>query len=119
MFKINDAIDNIFTSAENEESIFKIIKIILDPTEDLEVKTEIRKPFLFSALKTYRDYLLSHKLKDSAGILSTFMENSFRLLISKDRKSREEIIKAIASSNNINIEEDNSNSIKRKGLIKR
>lgn len=114
-----DGLDNLFSSVSHEEEIFKILKIMLDPDTNLEVKTEIKKPFLFAGLKTYQNYLTSHGLKDSSGILSTFMKDSFRLHISKNRKSREEIIKAIAStSNNIEMNENNI-SEKNKGLIKR
>ena len=115
---IIDGLDKLLTSVEQDNEIFKILKILLDPKDNLEVKTEIKKPFLFSALKTYRDYLAEHKLIKSAEKLTIFMENSFRLLISKDRKSREEIIRAIASNSMHNTEENNIID-KKKGLIPR
>ena len=97
--RILDGLDSLFSTLERDDQIFKILTILLDPEENLEVKSEIKKPFLFAAIKTYDDYLKSHNLTKSAGILSKFVKDSLRLFISHDRKSREEIIRAIASSN--------------------
>jgi len=90
----------------------------MNPNTNLEVKTEVDKPFLFAGLKTYRDYLIDNNLKECSEILTTFMKNAFTLLISKKRKSREEIIRAIASTNNtIELNENIDNHSK--GLIQR
>lgn len=111
-------IDSILAPIEQQNQVFKILDVMLDPEENLECKTEIKKPFLFSALRTYKNFLSKHGLTESANIIDTFEINSYKLLISKDRKSREEIIKAIASSNSLE-ENEQFEPIKKKGLIVR
>jgi len=112
-------LDSLFSNIEQENEVFKILNVLLNPEDHLELKTEIKKPFLFSALRTYKDFLTKHGLGNSANIINTFENNSYKLLISKDRKSREEIIKAIASSNS-NIENQENFEMKgKKGLVNR
>lgn len=115
---VNNSLDSLFTTIKEESEVFKILNVLLDPNEHLELKTEIKKPFLFSALRTYKNFLTNHGLAESANIIDTFEVNSYKLLISKDRKSREEIIKAIASSNSIETNEE-FEPTKKKGLVSR
>ena len=85
---------------------------MIQSDKNLDLKTEIDKPFKFSALKCYSDFLRQNNLIESAQVIETFMSDSFRYLISKSRKSREEIIKALSSYStimgNTDIEEQNA-----------
>lgn len=97
--KESKGLEDIFDEVPNEKSeYYQILKDLLDSEKDLELKTEITKPLSWSALKIFMDFLDSHKMPLSKSILENFIKTSFKYLISKDRKSRSEIISAIKQS---------------------
>lgn len=94
--KIQNPLD-LLEKSDAENEFFKILDVLISSDSNLDLKTEIDKPFKFSALKCYSDFLKSNNMVESANVLEIFMSDSFRYLISKNRKSRDEIIKALQS----------------------
>lgn len=87
-----------------ESSTFEeILNTLLKGDKDLDLKTHIHNPKNLAILKSIADYL-KNELKDIdekqeiANIIYNFLETFLRYMISFDRLSRKEIIKAIASS---------------------
>lgn len=72
---------------ENSE-ILELVREFFNPEHNLEGKTELSNPTIWTLLTTIIDRLEDCKLPKSAQILAQFKENQFRHLISKDRKGR-------------------------------
>ncbi|MFW9949620.1 MAG: hypothetical protein ACFFKA_05790 [Candidatus Thorarchaeota archaeon] len=72
----------------------KIVEELLNG-KNLETKTELNKPILWSCMKLIEDFLESKKLSKSSIIIRVFTEYTFRYLISKDRKGRTEYLEAL------------------------
>jgi len=92
MSDISDIFDMVQTESEN----YKILRELIND-QNIELKTEINKPFDFSVLKLIAEYLRDNKLPYSASLIDKFIKISFKYLLSKNRKSREEIIRALHS----------------------
>lgn len=74
--------------------------------ENLDRKTELKRPLSWSIIDVIRNYLQGHNLTYSSGILQNFIEISFRFLISKNRQGRQEYVEALKSiSRNIESEQ--------------
>lgn len=109
--------EKIFTTKAQSNIEREIVVELFDTTTNLEVKTELNHPIQFATLKSLKDFCEANGLTNSALIIDKFMEYSFKFLISKERKGREEYIRALQSLTNslnqIKTEEDN----KKKSLI--
>jgi len=81
-------------SDENELS--KLISELIND-KNIELKTEIQNPFTMSLLDSLGEYLEQKGLKQSSNLLKTFLFYFRVNMISFNRKSRTEYIKAINS----------------------
>ncbi|MHA1341037.1 MAG: hypothetical protein ACTSO2_13775 [Promethearchaeota archaeon] len=98
--------EDIFATAEGQRTeYFTILNDLINADKNLDLKTEINKPLGWSSLKLIEDYLGNFGLEYSQYILQLFTEYSFRYKVSKGRRSREEIIRALTHSN-IDIQKD-------------
>lgn len=80
------------------ESIPSELKAILDQLfsdDELEKKTDLTRPINWSVMSVLAEFLRQRGLKRSAGIVEAFVNTSFKYLISKSRKGREEFVEAL------------------------
>jgi len=72
-----------------------ILVSLIDGTKDIDLKTEISDPMGLTVLTLSKDYLKSLGLPLSSKLVESFIDIFLRYQISKDRKSREEVIRAL------------------------
>lgn len=77
-----------------DESIEKILLSLLDK-ENILMKSEIHMPLNLTRLKTIGHWLVLEGQEDNAKLLFNFVLDYAEIMVSFDRKSREEIIRAI------------------------
>lgn len=78
-------------------SLQQILNNLLDGKNNLDLKSHIIKPKDLASLKVFSELLGQLKWKKSNSILESFIKTYLRYMISYERKSRTEIIKAISS----------------------
>ena len=78
-------------------SLQKILNNLLDGSKDLDLKTHIHKPKKLSALITFANYLKSLGLSEVSVLIIDFVKDFLRKMVSYNRLSRMEIVKAISS----------------------
>jgi hypothetical protein len=78
----------------NERFEGELAQELLTPI-NVETKTEIDNPYLFSVLDTLSDYLSEKNLENSAYLLKSFLQYLRINKISYKRKSRKEYIQAL------------------------
>jgi hypothetical protein len=101
----------LFGTIKQEEDIKREIVRELLTSDNLETKTELTNPLKWSCLTQIQTFVENHQMKISSQILKSFVQISFSYLISKDRKGRDEYIKALnALSNFIDQEKQKSNN---------
>jgi hypothetical protein len=99
-------LSEIFTQEAISDIKREIVVELLNSDKNLDEKTELKKPLKWSALRSIRDYLDKLKLSHSSAILERFIKQCHKFLISKDRKGRDEYIKALNSIANLEEKED-------------
>ena len=80
-----------------ETSLNDILMRMLEGDKDLDLKTHIISPINLARLKFCSDFLKMEKLPESSKLISDFITTLNRYMVSFDRLSRTEIIKAISS----------------------
>jgi len=96
----------------NDVSIQEILIAMLDGEKNLDLKTHIHKPKQLSALVILSKYLKSNGCKGSGKILDDFLLKFLRYMVSFDRLSRIEVIKAISSALERELENESNAEIK-------
>ena len=82
-------------SESNEISIQKILINLLDGKKNLDLKTQIDKPKELASLVSLANYLKQHKYPISYNTIMKFITTYLRYMVSYNRMSRKEIIKAL------------------------
>lgn len=82
-------------SETNEISIQKILINLLDGKKNLDLKTQIDKPKELATLVSLANYLKAHKYPTSYNTIMKFIKTFLRYMVSYNRLSRSEIIKAL------------------------
>jgi hypothetical protein len=77
-----------------EESSLKILVDLLH-TDNIEMKTDIQKPLNFTKFEILGDWLKAESMKKSSKSVSTFAFKYRVNMVSHNRKSREETIRAL------------------------
>ena len=85
-------------NTDSSSDMNKIVDTLLGSKFNLETKTEIRFPVKFASLSEYANFLESMNLKRSAKRIRSYMNFIQIYSISKDRKSRNEIVKVFEKS---------------------
>lgn len=85
-------------------SLQQILNNLLDGKHNLDLKSEIFKPKDLASLKIFAEYLGKLEYKKSQIIIENFIKTYLRYMVSFERKSRSEIIKALSNL----IEKENS-----------
>lgn len=79
-----------------EESEFhSILMKLMDGEKDIDLKTQIEKPRLFTVLTVYQDFIKDKNLSLSANLVQIFIKHFERYMISYKRESRKEIVEAL------------------------
>ena len=81
-----------------ETSLQEILIDLLDGEKNLDLKSHVNKPKKMTGLVILSDHLKVNQCKDSSKILSKFSEQFLRYMVSFNRKSRKEIVEAISSA---------------------
>lgn len=82
-------------SKDTDISREKILVNLLNAKNNLELKTEIHKPKELASLYSIAKYLKVHKYHKSYTTITSFIDIFLRYMISHNRMSRIEIIKAL------------------------
>ena len=97
----------------NEISIQQILNNLLNSDKNLSLKTEIYNPKKLAILYTLGIYLKNKKYPKTAKLINDFINTYLKYMVSNKRKSRNEVIRALApliqrteleNKSNINIE---------------
>jgi len=81
----------------NEVSIQQILNNLLNNDKNLELKTRVFKPKKLSALLTFAKYLKIVKLPISSKLITDFIADYLKYMISYKGLSRIEVINAISN----------------------
>lgn len=85
-------------SKDNTISIEKILNNLINNTDNLELKTEIHKPKELASLVSYANYLKENDFEIPYNTIMDFIEAYLKYMVSFNRMSRTEIIKALTPS---------------------
>ena len=97
----------------NEISIQQILNNLLNSDKNLSLKTEIYHPKKLAILLTLAYYLKGKKYIKTYNLIKDFIETYLKYMVSNKRKSRNEVIRALApliqrteleNKSNVNIE---------------
>ena len=91
----NDIFNELIQSTDI--TLQQILNNLLDGSQNLDLKTQIIKPKQLASLKVLSDILKGMEFKDSSKILKDFIEIYLRYMVSYERQSRKEIIKALSN----------------------
>lgn len=80
----------------NEISIQQILNNLVNSDKNLALKTEIYHPKKLAILYTLANYLKIKKYVKTAKLIKDFIETYLKYMISNKRKSRNEVIRALA-----------------------
>lgn len=80
----------------NEISFQQILNKLLDK-DNLELKTEISKPKQLAVLSVFSQYIKSFGFNLCSNLIDNFIKTYYTNMVSFNRKSRTEIIKALSS----------------------
>ena len=72
----------------------KIVEELLN-NKNLETKTEIHNPTLFSSTKILEQFLINKQMMKSGLIVGVYVEYTFKYLISLNRKGRLEYLESL------------------------
>ena len=81
----------------SEKSLQDILISLLEGDKDLDLKTHILSPLNLARLKMISFFLKLQDYPDSSNLISEFIKTLNRYMVSFDRLSRTEIIKAVSS----------------------
>jgi len=98
--ELPDLLSNPLSELSRDKNITlqQILNNLLDGSKDLELKTHIFKPKALSGLKIIADALMSKGYKTSANHILNYIDTYLKYMVSYQRKSRTEIIKAFTMS---------------------
>lgn len=91
------------------------IKLLSRKDANLALKTEIADPLRLTIFKQLSVYLTKKKMMITGGILSNIHDDYLAYMVSKNRKGREEIIKALVAV----AERDRQEQTTREKLVER
>ena len=91
--EVKDIFSELF--APSDDDIRREIVRELLSTDNLDRKTHLKKPVTWAALTILEEMLDRAHLPESSSVINRFTELAFRYLISKDRLSREEYVRAL------------------------
>ena len=78
-------------------SLQQILNNLLDGKQNLDLKTQVIKPKQLASLKVFAEMLGQLNFKKSNAVLESFIKIYLRYMVSFERQSRKEIIKAVSS----------------------
>lgn len=94
-----ESLQKIAQLTKQSSSEYQLLEELFNFEKNLETKTELIEPLKWATLTMITEFLEEKKMVTSAKILNDFMKSSYKLLISKNRKGREEYVKALNTIN--------------------
>jgi len=91
----NDIFNELIESTDI--SLQQILNNLLDGSQNLDLKTQILKPKQLASLKVFSELIGKFNYSKSSLILNDFIKVYLRYMVSYERQSRKEIIKAISN----------------------
>lgn len=95
-FSLKDFVQPI-AAQQNQSEQYKILQELLNADNNLQLKTEINKPFTFSVIDLYSKFLKDNGFTDSSELIEHFITQYLKYSISKKRAGRKEIVEALKS----------------------
>jgi len=92
-----NVLDDEFETIQEIPSIQEILLSLISDKTNLTLKTEIHNPKALALIKMFSNYLEQRQYPKSSQFISNFIDIYLEYMVSKDRESRREIIKAISS----------------------
>jgi len=80
---------------EDDLSLNEILSLLIDGTKDIDLKTQINNPRPLAGLFVLANLLQQKNMEQSSLLIKDFLNTYFRYMISYNRESRKEIIKAL------------------------
>lgn len=93
-FSLKDFVQPI-SNLQNQSEQYKVLQELLNADNNLQLKTEINKPFTFAVIETYSKFILDLGFNDSSELINYFTQNYQKYAISKKRQGRKEIVEAL------------------------
>ncbi|MBD3197351.1 MAG: hypothetical protein GF317_20010 [Candidatus Lokiarchaeota archaeon] len=91
MSEFKDLIEN-----EDHSEYYNILNALISGKKNIDLKSDIKKPQLLSILQAIGEYSEnSLNLKKTAKTINNFINTYLRFMISYNRSSREEIVRAL------------------------
>lgn len=97
MEEMSNQFRNLLEAGHDESSSIEAVKLLTTKDKSLALKTEIVDPLRMSIFDSLIDHLKTSKMTNSATFMKAISENLKIYMVSKNRKSREEIIKALSA----------------------
>jgi hypothetical protein len=88
-------IKDIILGGKKDDEFVRIMDKLIHGDKDIDLKTEINHPVHLTILKSLSELAIDHDLPRTSKTIETFIKYYFRYMISKGRKSREEIIQGL------------------------
>jgi hypothetical protein len=88
-------IKDIILGGNKEDELVKIMEKLIHGDKDIDLKTEINHPVHLAILKSLSELAIDYNLSKTSKTIETFIKHYLRYMISKGRKSREEIIQGL------------------------
>lgn len=94
----NDSVMNDLTPADLDDiTLQRILNDLLDAKKNLELKTHIYNPKDLAGLFIEAQHYKSEELEECGDLVESYIEIYLKYMVSKDRESRKEIIRAVSS----------------------
>jgi hypothetical protein len=84
------------TPSDDDLTFEKILNALLDGDKNLDLKTHINKPKQLASLKIIENVLMSAGCNKASGLVDAFTKKYLRYMVSFQRMSRTETIRAIS-----------------------
>lgn len=110
--------EDLIKDSENSE-YYDILTTLISGDIDIDLKSDIKKPQLLTVLMSISNYAeTTLELPRSAKTLKTFVKQYLRYMISYNRGSREEIIRALIGWVK-HLDEDNNKNLSLKEILEK
>lgn len=89
--------DDMQEIADDISDFKSILDNLMDLSKNIEAKTDIAEPFLIAFYEAYANMLIASGYIKSGTFMKTLLIQFLKYSVSKNRKGRNEIIKAVSS----------------------
>lgn len=97
MDEMANRFQGLMEAGREDTAQIEAVKLLIQKDKSLALKTEIGDPLRLSIFDSLVDFLKDSKMKCSATFMAKISEYFKTYMVSKNRKSREEVIKALSA----------------------